>query len=265
MSIADQLTVMILTFDEEDNIARTLQALRWAKSILIIDSGSTDRTLDIVRGIEQCRVVHHAFDTFAGQCNFGLQQITTDWVLSLDADYQLSPELIEELGALEPRADDSGFRAGFVYCMYGRPLRASLYPPRCVLYRRSRANYRDEGHGHRVAIDGQVRELSGKIRHDDRKPLSRWLASQQRYARAEADHLLSAPASALGRIDKLRKWGWIAPLLVFVYTLLIKRCLLDGWPGWLYVLQRTLAETMLAVEIVDRKVRRGLRAQGGSG
>ena len=249
------MTALVLTFNEAPNIKRTLEAVKWAQRILVVDSGSTDATLDIVARYPQARVVTRPFDTFANQCNFGLSQISSEWVLSLDADYELSQELSREIQTLTPSSDVSGFIACFVYCVYGRPLRATLYPPRCVLYRRAKARYRDEGHGHRVIVEGNVARLGGAIRHDDRKSLARWFGSQQRYARVEADHLLAMDKANLSRIDRIRLMGWPAPLLVFGYTLLWRRCLLDGWPGWLYVLQRTLAEIVLALEIVDRRLR----------
>lgn len=255
MSFLEQVSVLILTHDEAANIARTLGRLTWAPRIVVVDSGSTDATLEIVRRHKQTEVISHPFVDFAAQCNFGLSQIPSGWVLSLDADYELSEELVAELRSLSPPPSVAGYRARFVYRIYGRPLRAALYPPRTVLYRRERAQYRNEGHGHRVCIDGNVEDLKGAVFHDDRKPLSRWLTSQQKYARIEADHLLGAPRAALGRADRLRLMAWPAPPLVFLYTLLVKGCLLDGWPGWLYVLQRTLAETMIAIEIVDRRLR----------
>jgi glycosyltransferase involved in cell wall biosynthesis len=255
VDIADQLTVMILTFNEEPNIARTLDAVKWAGRILIVDSGSTDATLDIVARYPQARVVTRKFDSFAEQCNFGLTEIRTAWVLSMDADYELTPAIAAEVRALAPGRDVSGYRAGFIYRMYGRPLRATLYPPRTVLYRPERARYRNEGHSHHIVIDGEVRHLRGAIYHDDRKPLTRWLASQQGYARREADYLLSTPRAELKRSDRIRLRGWPAPILVFFYTLLWKRCILDGWPGWLYVLQRSFAEIMIAIEVVDRRLR----------
>jgi glycosyltransferase involved in cell wall biosynthesis len=261
LRLADQLTVLLITYNEESNIARTLEAVAWAKAILVVDSGSTDTTRAIISRFPQASIVERPFDTFATQCNFGLSKISTEWVLSLDADYELTTELSQEIKALAPPLDVTGFTVNFTYCIYGRPLRATLYPPRCVLYRRVKARYRDEGHGHRVTVDGRKAQLLGRIRHDDRKPLARWFDSQQRYARVEADHLLSATAGDLGGSDRIRLKGWLAPLVVFAYTLFCKRCILEGWPGWLYVLQRTLAEIILAIEIVDRRLR-GSRATG---
>lgn len=225
------------------------------KEILIVDSGSTDATLEFVGRYPHARVVTRNFDSFAEQCNFGLAQVTTAWVLSMDADYELTPEAASEMRALAPLEAVSGYRAGFIYRIYGRALCATLYPPRIILYHPQRAYYRNEGHSHRVVLEGEVRDLAGKIWHDDRKPLARWLASQQDYARREADYLLTEPRVELRRTDYIRLMGWPAPILVFLYTLFWKRCLLDGWPGWLYVLQRTLAEILIAIELIGRKLR----------
>jgi hypothetical protein len=104
-------------------------------------------------------------------------------------------------------------------------------------------------------VEGTAACLKGSIDHDDRKPLSRWFASQQQYAKLEADHLLSTPRASLRRTDKMRLMAWPSPILVFFYTLFAKGCILDGWPGCFYVLQRTLAETMIAIELVDRRLR----------
>lgn len=254
--ITADITAMVITFNEAANIARTLEAVAWVKEMLVVDSGSTDETLAIVKRYPNARVVTRPFDTFADQCNYGLTQVRTGWVLSLDADYECSQSAVAEIRELEPGADVSGYRARFVYRVYGRPLRATLYPPRVVLYRPQRARYRNEGHGHRVVIDGEVRTLHGAIFHDDRKPLMRWFSSQLTYVRQEVDFLLAAPHGELKRSDRLRLMAWPAPILVFFGTLLWKRCILDGWPGWLYVLQRTMVEMMIAIEIVDRRLRR---------
>ena len=249
------VTPMIITFNEAPNLRRTLDKLGWAKRIIVIDSGSTDDTIDILRAYENVHIFHHPFVDFASQCNFGLSQVTTPWVLSLDADYVLSDELVAELQLLAPAPTTSGYQAQFIYRIYGRSLRGSLYPARTVLYRKYGAIYRNEGHGHRVSINGDVMLLNAPIYHDDRKSLAYWFATQQRYARHEAEHLLKANRTSLNRADRVRLAAWPAPLVVFVYTLLVKGCLLDGWPGWYYVLQRVLAETLICLEIVGRRLK----------
>jgi hypothetical protein len=131
-------------------------------------------------------------------------------------------------------------------------LRGSLYPPRVVLYRTGAASYQQTGHAHRLKISGTVGELRGRIFHDDRKKLGRWLASQRTYASDEAAHLLSG--KTLNRADRLRRTAWPAPFAALLYVLFIKRCILDGWPGWYYALQRMIAEALLALEIIDRRL-----------
>ena len=98
-----EITPLILTFNERENIAQTIAQLSWAKEILIVDSGSTDGTLELARAAHpNVRIVTRAFDSFASQCNFGLTHINTEWVLSMDADYVLTRELIAEIAALDP-------------------------------------------------------------------------------------------------------------------------------------------------------------------
>src|SRR5262245_21329598 len=255
----DDITPIVITYNEEANIARTLDRLIWARRVVVIDTGSTDGTLDIIRSYPRAEVVHRPFDDFASQCNFGVAQVTTSWVLSLDADYELSDELVTELHCLHPDAATVGYQARFIYRVFGRPLRGTLYPPRTVLYRKDKARYQNEGHGHRVRVAGNVVPLAGVIFHDDRKSLARWYAAQQRYAREEADHLLASDRKVLGRADRIRLAAWPAPIAVFMYALILKGCLLDGWPGWYYALQRLVAETMLALELLDRRLRSAVR------
>ena len=251
----DNITPLIITYNEAVNIRRTLGKLSWARRIVVIDSGSTDETLKILRTYSRVEVLQHRFIDFASQCNFGITEITTPWILSLDADYELSDELVNELQLLTPAEETAGYQAHFIYRIYGRPLRGSLLPPRIVLYRKEHAVYRNEGHGHRVSISGTVLPLASPIYHDDRKSIAHWFASQLRYAHVEAEYLLSSDRTALGVSDRIRLAAWPAPLAVVVYTLFVKGCLLDGWPGWSYALQRMLAEIMIALEIIDQRLR----------
>jgi glycosyltransferase involved in cell wall biosynthesis len=254
MNLADQITPLILTYNEAPNLRRTLEMLSWANEILVVDSFSTDETLEIARSFPQMHVVQRKFVSFADQCNFGLKQARTKWVLSLDADYVLSPELVAEIQSLPQRADVAGYAARFRFCIHGRPLRASLYPPRTVLYQRSKARYHNDGHGHRVQVDGNVIMLSGRIDHDDRKPLAHWLWAQDRYAVLEAAKLAEAMPGELGLPDRIRRKIVLAPALVFFYTLLAQGMILDGWPGWYYVFQRTFAEILLSLRLIEMKL-----------
>jgi glycosyltransferase involved in cell wall biosynthesis len=254
--LIDKITVLLITLDEAPNIERVLQKLKWAKRIVIIDSGSSDGTQEIGTRYPQVEIIQRSFTSFGEQCNFGLAQIRTDWVLSLDADYELSDELIAELHDLNEQNKIGAYAASFVYRVYGHSLRGTIYPPRVVLFRTEGAHYRNQGHAHQVSISGDIQPLQGVIYHDDRKPLSRWLHSQQRYAEIEAAHLSNADPRTLSRIDLIRRAAWPAPILVPLFVLFVKGCILDGRAGWYYALQRALAEIMLALSLLDSRLRK---------
>ena len=254
-SITESLTAVVLTRDESPNIARCLERLHWVPRVLVVDSFSKDETATIASRFANTEVVQRAFDSFAGQCNHALKLVGTEWVLSLDADYVVTDDLQKEIIRLSP-SDAVGYRASFTYCIHGRPLRGTLYPARTVLYRKASARYEDFGHGHRVNVDGRVEELNSRMLHDDRKPLSRWLRNQMLYAKQEADYLESAHGEELGVVDKLRRAIVPAPLAVGFYVMLANLCILDGWPGWHYTMQRVLAEVLISLELVDRKLGR---------
>ena len=247
------VTPLVITYNEEANVERTIGSLRWAEQIVVVDSFSTDGTTALLTRYPNVRLLSRRFDSFAGQCNFGLSQIATPWVLSLDADYVCSEEFIGQIAAVHVDARENGFSVPFRYCINGRPLRGTLYPPRTVLHRRDAARYEDDGHSHHVRISGTVGRLPGPILHDDRKPLSSWLASQERYANGELAKLRTTRPGKLGRVDRLRRLGWIMPLLTPWYCLIVKGLLLDGRAGLIYTFQRTYAELLLALKVMEAK------------
>ena len=249
-----ELTVLVLTYNEQENLRRTLEALVWAPKVLVFDSFSSDRTVEIARSFPNVQVKQRPFDTHASQWNAGLNLVETEWVLTLDADYVLLPELQEEIKKLQAEPAYDGLIAGFDYCVFGRPLRASIYPPRVVLFRTKRARYEDEGHTQQLRIKGQVGQLKGKIWHDDRKPLSRWIQSQDHYIEIEAAYLLKTPKEKLNRPDRIREWIFVAPIIMPIYLLLARGLILDGWNGWYYVFQRTIVEMLLSLRLLEQKL-----------
>ncbi len=250
----EQITPLILTYNEAPNIKRTLDQLLWAERIVVIDSFSDDETLDILASYPQVEVVQRKFDNHTDQWNYGLTQVKSEWVLSLDADYLLSEELAREIQSVienEKSQLIDGYFAQFRYCVFGKPLRATLLPPRQVLFRPNKAIYIDDGHTQLLQMRGQSGNLKAYIDHDDRKSLSRWLQSQDRYMQLEAKKLLSTPSNQLSLGDRLRKQKVIAPIVILVYCLVLKGGVCDGWAGWYYAWQRMLAEVLLAIRLIE--------------
>ena len=249
------ITPVILTFNEEPNIARTLAPLGWADRIVVLDSFSTDQTVNICQLHPKVTLLQRRFDDHTSQWNYALDQVTTPWVLSLDADYVLTPDFVSELRDLVVDGVE-GFSARFRYCVFGRRLRGSLYPSRVVLFRRDTCRYVEDGHTQRLQVNGATGWLRTPIDHDDRKPIDRWFFEQVRYSAHEARHLTTTPESALNRNDRLRKRIVLAPPLVFLYALIGQGLVLDAWHGWYYALQRTVAEVMLSVRLLDVRLRK---------
>jgi glycosyltransferase involved in cell wall biosynthesis len=249
------ITPVILTYNEAPNIGRTLQQLNWAKRIIVIDSFSTDETLDILAVYPQVEVHQRKFDSLANQWNYGLSLVNTNWVLSLDADYYLSDALINEIAMLSPDATASCYSIPFKYCVFGSPLRGTLLPPRRSLFRLKNARYINDGHRQLLQLPGEVVSLNSPILHDDRKSLSRWLWAQDRYALLEVQKQLQTQSEALGWSDRIRRVPGLSAPIILVYCLILKGGILDGWVGWYYAFQRIVAELILSIRLIEARSR----------
>ena len=249
----DEITPLILTFNEAPNIGRTLAQLSWARDIVVVDSFSDDDTIEILSSFPQVRMYQREFDSHANQWTFGLREtgISSEWVLALDADYVLTDEFLAEIEGLTPSPDLKSYRAKFVYCVNGKRLISGIYPPVSALYRRSDASYRQDGHTHKLVLEGRIENLHSPILHDDRKPFSHWLAAQSRYTKLEADKLLSSGPENLSWTDRVRRWRIVAPPAMLFYCLIVRGGILDGWAGFYYAFQRALAELMLSLYLID--------------
>jgi glycosyltransferase involved in cell wall biosynthesis len=245
----DRITPLILTRDEEANIGRTLEQLAWAREVVVIDSLSMDGTVGIAQQFDNVRVVPRPFDSHDVQWAFGVEQVTTPWVLTLDADYFVPEAFVREMELLDPPPDVAGYEAAFRYAIDGRPLRSALYPPRVVLLRRGAFEIWQDGHTQRVRVHGRVERLRTPLIHDDRKDLRRFIERQRSYMRQEAAKLRATSWSALPTSGRIRKLRVVAPLATLFYTLFAKRAILDGRAGLRYATERFLAEAVLSAEL----------------
>lgn len=247
----NKITPLILTYNEAPNIQRTLEKLTWANQIVIVDSYSSDETLEIIASYPQVKLFQRKFDTHATQWNYGLAQINSEWVLSLDADYIVSEKLTEEIKELPCDSPIDSYFIKFKYCVFGKPLRGTILPPRQAVFRKDKSIYIDDGHTQLLEVNGKSAMLSGYIYHDDRKPLSRWLSAQDRYMVIEVKKLLNTPTSELSWGDRIRKQKVLAPFIILFYCLILKGGILDGWRGWYYAFERVLAEILLAIRLIE--------------
>jgi glycosyltransferase involved in cell wall biosynthesis len=250
----DHITPVLLTHNEEQNIARTLSRLGWAKDVVVVDSGSTDGTLAVLEKFPNVRVFTRRFDTHANQWRYAVEetQIATDWILRLDADYQVSDALVSELARLGPNAAVSAYRIGFDYAVFSHKLLSSLYPANTILLRKARFSVRDKGHTEAWDVNGPVVTLGARIIHDDWKPTGQWLIGQARYMERELDWLRVRRAGIVGW---LRGNPPLMPIVVFLYCLFGKGLIVNGRAGVFYALQRMVAEAVLSLMVLEGKLR----------
>jgi glycosyltransferase involved in cell wall biosynthesis len=254
-SMLNAITPVILTYNEAVNIGRTLGSLQWASEIIVVDSDSTDSTLEILRANPRVRLYSRKFDSHHNQWAFatGATDIKTPWIFRLDADYQLSPELVDEISRLDPGGAENAFRVHFDYAIFSKKLVASLYPPNTVLLRRGKFSIGDAGHTESWLVEGPIGELKATIVHDDWKPMSAWLWAQARYMARE----LNAPARTdRGLRDWLRTHPPLMPIAVFFYCFLARGLIFSGRQGLLYTLQRTIAEAIYSLLYLERACRK---------
>ncbi|MGK7346257.1 MAG: glycosyltransferase family 2 protein [Candidatus Nitrospinota bacterium M3_3B_026] len=221
-----KLSAAVITLNEEEKIGRCLESLSFADEIVVVDSGSTDNTVRMAESIG-ARVVFHEWEGHIQQKNFAIDQTRGEWVLSLDADEIVSPELREEiLKVLEnPRAD--GYAAPRLVYYINRWIRhGGWYPARKVrLFRRDKGRWGGENPHDRIILEGRLENLRGDIYHLSFDDIS--------------DHLRTINAftdiAAAERAARGARAGWFSmaarPPATFLKMYVLKLGFLDGVPG----------------------------------
>jgi glycosyltransferase involved in cell wall biosynthesis len=249
--VMSEVTPIVLTFNEEANLARTLESLRWAARVVVVDSGSTDSTRQIAAGFSNVEVFTRAFDGFGNQWNFGIRQtgILSDLVMALDADMAVTAQCLSEL---RTKFLPGGYAGGILpihWCYFGKPLWGSFCPPQLRLFRRDLVQIGEFGHAHDFKIAGEVYTFKHGVWHEDRKPVERWLQSQASYSRLEDKRLQSG--DRLRPRDRVRQSGWM-PFLAGSLAFLRAGGPFGGKRALRYAWERVTYESLLAIRVLDR-------------
>jgi len=230
------LSACIIAFNEADRIGDCLDSLAFCDEIVVVDSGSSDGTAALCQA-RGARVLQRPFDGFRSQKQFAVDQAAHDWVLCLDADERVGPELREAIQAA--RADGFSGAAGYRFARlsdyFGRFLRhGNAYPDRVLrLFDRRRGGWRGQREIHEAAsVDGAVRLLAGDLIHYPYRSLEQQLAKTERYARMMAEHEF-----ARGKRASVAKLV-LAPAWRFWRGYLLRGGFLDGWRGLVYAYVR---------------------------
>ena len=224
------ISVAIITLNEEENLSRCLESVRSiASEIVVIDSGSTDRTREIAERFGANFEVH-AWAGYAAQKNLALQRGTKSWTLCLDADEAVSAELAtamrKEFAAGEPAAN--GLFINRLNFYLGEWIHHSWYPEwRLRLVRRDKARWIGPVVHEKLEVEGATRKLTGDLLHYPFASFSDHLQTELKYARITAD--------AHAREGHTGRWyqAVFSPWLAFVKVLVLKNGWRDGWRGWM--------------------------------
>jgi len=231
------LSVVLITLNEAANLPRTLASVRWAAEIVVVDSGSTDATLEIAAGAG-ARVFAESWKGFAAQKNSAISHATCDWVLSLDADEEVSPELAREIQVLlagEP--EFNAYRIPRLNHFLGRPLRHGGYwpDPKLRLFRRGAARFLDRPVHETMQSDGPDGWLRGHLIHHCYPTLDDYIEHMNRYSTIAAQALVASGRARWARLC----WPWLVwnallnPAATFLYNYIFRLGFLDGRAGLL--------------------------------
>jgi glycosyltransferase involved in cell wall biosynthesis len=224
------LSVIVITRDEEAVIRRCLGSVAWADEIVVVDSGSTDRTQEICRQLGAKVHVTADWPGFGAQKNRALELATGEWILSLDADEWLTPELEAEIrNSVARPGPHAAFRMPRASSFCGRFMRHSGWWPDPVLrlFARGRARFSDDLVHERLVLDGTVGELTHPLMHESFTSLEEVLHKVDRYSTAGAQMMVAHGRK--GSVASAVLHGW----WTFVRTFFLRAGFLDGPEGFI--------------------------------
>ena len=224
-----RLSVVVITLNEEDRIRDCLASVAWADEIIVVDAGSEDKTAAVAREFTD-HVFIHPWQGFAAQKNFGIEQATGDWILSLDADEQVEAALRAEIRTTIAAADARpGYRIARRNIMWSHWMRhGGLYPDwQLRLFRRGRGRFSDRAVHESLTVDAPVGRLAAPLLHHSYRDVADFLRRADRYSTLAADEWVRG-----GRPFRSTELV-TGPLGRFVSMYLVHRGFLDGWRGFL--------------------------------
>jgi len=227
------VTVTIITLNEERNLPRAIESVRWAEEILVVDSGSTDKTTELARSLG-ARVIPHEWPGYGRQKNFAQAQSRHDWVLSIDADEEVTPDLARQIQSAlgdvgEGRSQAKGFYFPRKTFYLGRWIRhGGWYPNHLVrLADRRNAQWTEPAVHESLRVEGEIQGLSADLHHYTFSGIQDQIMTNLNFSR-------------LGYFDLLKKGqgpSWMRlmakPAGKFFETYFIKRGFMDGLPGFI--------------------------------
>ena len=236
-----RLSAIIIAQDEADRIGRAIASLAFADEVIVVDGGSRDATVAVAERAG-ARVVRHPWSGYGAQVRFAVAQTSGDWILRLDADEVVPPELQAEIRAVlaQPERREVGYQVGFVAIMYGRPLRYCVrQSARNVrLWRRDSATISDRAVHERVFFHDPaavVGRLHARFLHYSWRDLPHMIGKSVRYGQLNAAEIIKA--------GRRRRWPALTMVtafpIKFAGIFFLRRGFLDGPRGFIAAMVRS--------------------------
>jgi glycosyltransferase involved in cell wall biosynthesis len=223
------VSVAVIALDEEERLRACLESVAWADEVVVIDSGSGDKTVPIAREFTD-RVLFHAWEGYGAQKNFALAQCHGDWILSLDADERVSEPLRAEIDAtLAAGPAEIGFRIPRQNFFQGAWVRhGGWYPDlQLRLFRRGRGTFTGSAVHESVRVDGPVGRLKAPLVHQSYRGVADFVARANRYSELAARELAGTGRGG-SLADLLLRPSWR-----FLSMYVLRAGFLDGWRGFI--------------------------------
>ena len=248
-----RLSVAVVTLNEEERLRACLESVVWADEIVVVDAGSSDKTMAIAREFTD-RAVFRAWDGYGSQKNFAISQCHSDWVLSLDADERVTDAVRDEIqGILQGGRQAIGFYLPRRNQFQGRWVRhGGLYPDwQLRLFRQGRGAFSERAVHESVQVDGPTARLSAPLLHESYRSIGDAVARLNRYSELAATELAKAGRGG-SLVDLLLRPAWR-----FVSMYVLRAGFLDGWRGLVLAGLHAHYVFLRAAKVRERRAGRG--------
>lgn len=273
------VSILILTLNEENNIPECLASVAWSNDVVVLDSGSKDKTIPLAKK-KGARIAKRPFDNWASHQNWALENIRfkNPWVFYLDADERMTPELRDEVLKIanNPSAKEVGFFCGRRNYFWGKWIK-HCFPPSLIFrfFKPGYVKFEEVGHAPSPIIKGPHGYLKNHFEHYNfSKGIAEWFDKHNRYSSLEAKEGVKAMNAPWNGMDLLSREPYVRrrslkalsyripfkPFLKFIYLYCYKGGFLDGKPGLIYCLLQIVYEYMISVKMRELVLRgKGLR------
>jgi len=244
------LSVIIITKNEQDNIEDCLESVKWADEIIVVDSSSTDKTEEICRKYTNKFYIKD-WPGFGIQKQNALDLATHEWVLSIDADERVTPELRNEIiSVLSSNSNVNGYLIPRLSNYLGKDIRhAGWYPDYTLrLVKRGRSHFTKDIVHEKMVADGAIQKISNHFLHFPFKDIEHHFQKLNDYSTLSANKMYREG----------KKVGWILivlkTLLAFIRSYILKLGILDGWPGLTVSVSTSLSVYMKYVKLKELRL-----------